>query len=123
MALRSCAEGALQANGEAELIVSNFHKQVAFTVPDGSLRAFTLNADLTDWTQRAIFEPEDAIKWPNATRVADLNADGRQDVIVGTGFLTCQLVPWTRALPVASSGLSRLPTGGFGMTSSHPGTG
>ena len=86
---------ALQANGEAELIVSNFHKQVAFTVPDGSLRAFTLNADLTDWTQRAIFEPEDAIKWPNATRVADLNADGRQDVIVGTGFLTCQLVPWT----------------------------
>ena len=34
-------------------------------------------------------------KWPNATRVADLNADGRQDVIVGTGFLTCQLVRWT----------------------------
>ena len=44
--------------------------------------------------RNAIFEPEDAISG-RTPHVADLNADGRQDVIVGTGFLTCQLVPWT----------------------------
>ena len=86
---------ALKNEGPIELVVSNFHKQVGFTVPDGSLRAFTLADDLSGWTQRSIFEPVDAIKWPNASRVADLNQDGLKDVIVGTGFLTCQLVPWT----------------------------
>lgn len=85
----------LRADGAPELLVSNFHKQVGFSVPNGSLRAFALNASLSDWTQRSIFEPKDDIKWPNASRTADLNADGRDDVIVGTGFLTCQLVPWT----------------------------
>ncbi|HBU46896.1 MAG TPA: hypothetical protein DEB46_01175 [Myxococcales bacterium] len=83
----------LKGQGQQELIVGNFHKQVGLSIPNGSLDRLWLQEG--EWQTEAIFDDREGLKWPNANRVTDLNGDGRQDVIVGTGFLTCQLVPWT----------------------------
>lgn len=44
---------------------------------------------LDNWTRTEVVGVADGIKFPNEVTVADINGDGRQDMIVPGGFFTC----------------------------------
>jgi len=45
------------------------------------------SGELGDWTQEVVFDQGDDIYWPNDPNLFDVNNDGIDDWVVGTGFL------------------------------------
>lgn len=85
--------GDLDGDGAPELVVSSFGTQRGLSVPEGAVRAYRAGAQ--GWSEEPLLEG--GVKWPNEALLDDLDGDGDLDVMVGAGFLTCQLNPWTAA--------------------------
>ena len=83
----------LDGDGALELVVSRFGVQTGTSVPNGAIEAYDLEGDT--WSPSTVLPEDEGVKWPNGAEPLDLDDDGDLDLLVGSGFLTCQLVPWT----------------------------
>jgi hypothetical protein len=82
----------LDGDGVPELVVSLFGKpDDANFYPDGQVVVYKRGQDLDHWTRSVILSGDLGVKYPNRPTVADVNGDGRPDVIVAAGFLLCTL--------------------------------
>jgi len=55
----------------------------------GAVNIYQRGANLDSWTKTPVVTAADNIRFPNEPAVADLNGDGRQDVVVPGGFFQC----------------------------------
>ena len=75
-----------------EVLISNFNRPDGFALSTGFLTAYSFDDEIS-YTQ-PISEDMD-YKWPNDVVTKDMDQDGDPDLLVGFGFLTCLLNPWT----------------------------
>lgn len=85
----------LEGDGSLSLIVTWFGQQDGPSVPNGGINRYPVASDLAVGAPSPLLSPEDGVKWPNAPHVLDLDGDADQDIVVGVGFLTCLIDPWT----------------------------
>lgn len=69
-----------------ELVISKFGSP---TSDPGTVTIYSIDGDLGSWIKTPVVTAADDIKFPNDTEIADLNDDGRQDLIVPGGFFSC----------------------------------
>ncbi|MEC7987300.1 MAG: VCBS repeat-containing protein [Myxococcota bacterium] len=81
----------LNEDGSSSLIVSLFGRSDGFALSNGSL----ISVDLETGEREILLSDEEGYKWPNSIEVADVDNDEDMDILVGFGFLTCQLNPFT----------------------------
>lgn len=89
--------GDLDGDGSPELVVGGFGHVDGPSIPNGSLVALDVSAGFDALERTAIIDPDDGIKWPNAPHLGDIDGDGDEDILVGLGFLTCLIDPYTAA--------------------------
>lgn len=87
--------GDLNGDGHTELLVSWFGHQDGPSIPNGGLNLYDFSAGLDAAAMTQILQAEDNVKWPNAPHLGDVDADGDDDILVGLGFLTCLISPYT----------------------------
>lgn len=75
-----------------EVLISNFNRPDGFSLSTGFLTAYSLD-DEPSYTQPISEDME--YKWPNDVVLNDMDSDGDLDLLVGLGFLTCHVNPWT----------------------------
>ena len=75
-----------------EVLISNFNRPDGFALSTGHLTAYSLEDDIS-YTQP--ISEEMNYKWPNDVVTKDMDSDGDVDLLIGFGFLTCLLNPWT----------------------------
>lgn len=89
------AAGDVDGDGLNDLVLASFGQQDGVSVPNGALTLLRGTGDPARWEPEPIFDADEGLKWPNDPTLHDLDGDGDLDVLVGLGFLTCQLDPWT----------------------------
>ena len=75
-----------------EVLISNFNRPDGFALSTGHLTAYSLEDDIS-YIQP--ISEEMNYKWPNDVVTKDMDSDGDVDLLIGFGFLTCLLNPWT----------------------------
>ena len=83
-------------DGEKEILVSSFGK-IGFRVPNGELILYKKNGSLNSWDKTIIAKTSDGIKFPNKPEVYDVSGNGLPDIILPSGFLVCDKVPFGKA--------------------------
>lgn len=83
----------LDHDGQQELIVSKFGK-IGMKVPPGEVSIYKKGAGLDQWEIIPLVVPEDEIRFPNKPVVHDVSKNGRLDIIIPSGFLVCELLPF-----------------------------
>ncbi len=88
---------AFDADGDGllEIALSNFGKPDGFEVPSGEVLLFEPVAEEPGWRSQPLLSRDQGVKMPNAHEVADVDEDGDSDLLLGVGFLTCDVDPWT----------------------------
>ncbi len=81
----------LDSDGQREVLLTNFGRPDGFALAAGSV----LSIDPRDASTRAILAASEGVIWPNRPQPVDIDGDGDLDLLIGLGFLTCQLNPWT----------------------------
>ncbi len=89
------AAGDVDGDGLTDLVLAAFGQQDGVSVPNGTLSLLRGTGEPGRWEPEPIFDASEGLKWPNDPVLHDLDGDGDLDVIVGLGFLTCQIDPWT----------------------------
>lgn len=78
-------------DGSTEVAVTNFGRSDGFGISSGSV----VLVDPVSATFETMLPAEAGYKWPNDASPVDIDGDGDLDVLIGLGFLTCQISPWT----------------------------
>lgn len=96
-----------------EVLIANFNRPDGFALSTGFLTTYSLDEE-PSFIQPISEEME--YKWPNDVVVNDMDEDGDMDLLVGFGFLTCHINPWTPYVEL-SPGLKIQAEIGFRMIS------
>ena len=83
----------IDQDGIPEIIATSFGK-IGFKVPAGELLIYKQNGRLDSWTKLTISNKSDALKFPNQPFIRDISGNGLPDIILPTGFLVCDVVPF-----------------------------
>ena len=83
----------VDGDGKPDILLSRFGT-IGLSIPNGAVQLFTRTGDVTSWQSTTVGPASDGMKFPNHTTVEDLDGDGDLDVIVPSGFLVCEAVPW-----------------------------
>ena len=83
----------LNQDGQQELIVSKFGK-IGMSVPPGEVTIYKRGASLSEWEKIPLVVPGDGIRFPNKPFVHDVTKNGKLDIIIPSGFLVCELLPF-----------------------------
>ncbi|MAA79866.1 MAG: hypothetical protein CL916_11465 [Deltaproteobacteria bacterium] len=75
-----------------EVIITNFNRPDGMSLPNGFVTAYHIQEE-PSYTQPV--SEDMGYKWPNDVVVHDVDQDGSMDLVVGFGFLTCEINPWT----------------------------
>ena len=76
---------------EEEILISNFNRPDGFSLPNG----FVTSYSYSDLSYTNPISESQGYKWPNDIVPHDMDGDGDLDLLIGFGFLTCDLNPWT----------------------------
>ena len=85
----------VNGDSEPELLVANFGRPDGISLPMGHISMFSFGSSVQEYEYTEPLSAEDEYRWPNDIEAHDLDEDGDLDLIVGSGFLTCQLSPWS----------------------------
>jgi hypothetical protein len=77
-------------DGKPEVIVSSFGTLTTM-IPSGQVRIYKHGANLDTWTAEALIPESEGVKFPNQSTIEDLDGDGDVDIIVPSGFFTCNI--------------------------------
>ena len=83
--------GDIDGDGDLEVVVTNFGRADGFSLASGSVIAL----DPVTTTTTDLLPASAGYKWPNGPQLTDMDGDGDDDILIGLGFLTCQISPWT----------------------------
>ena len=83
----------LNQDGQDEIIVSKFGK-IGMSVPPGEVTIYKRGDSLKKWEKIPLITPGDGIRFPNKPFVHDVTKNGKPDIIIPSGFLVCELVPF-----------------------------
>lgn len=74
--------------GEQNIVTSGFGALGAYGMPagGGTVQVYRPRANLGDWRKVSIADASAGLIFPNRPTIADVNGDGRQDVIVPSGY-------------------------------------
>jgi hypothetical protein len=75
-----------------DIVVSAFGV-FGLSVPNGQVKLYRQGASVASWSGASIVSEADAVKFPNATTLVDLDGDGDLDVLLPVGFLACSAMP------------------------------
>ena len=89
--------GDLDGDGSRDLLISWFGHQDGPSTPNGGLNLYDLSGGIDAPEMTPVLSADDGVKWPNAPHLGDVDADGDDDILVGLGFLTCLINPYTAA--------------------------
>ena len=81
----------LKEDGNTSLVISLFGRSDGFALSNGSL----IRLDVESGEREVLLSEDEGYKWPNSIEKADIDMDGDMDLMIGFGFLTCQLNPFT----------------------------
>ena len=87
--------GDFNLDGRPDIALSLFGKVDGFQIPNGEILLLEQGDSWDDWSSSPILSRSQDRKWPNGGEAVDVDNDGDLDMLVGGGFLTCQLFPWT----------------------------
>ncbi|MFK7823305.1 MAG: FG-GAP repeat domain-containing protein [Oligoflexales bacterium] len=83
----------LNQDGHEELIVSKFGK-IGVSVPPGEVTIYKQGSSLDQWDKIPLVTPSDGIRFPNKPFVHDVTKNGKLDIIIPSGFLVCEMLPF-----------------------------
>ncbi|NRA46821.1 MAG: VCBS repeat-containing protein [Oligoflexales bacterium] len=83
----------LNLDGQEELIVSKFGK-IGMRVPPGEVTIYKKGSSLSEWEKIPLVTKADGIRFPNKPVVHDVTKNGRPDIIIPSGFLVCEVLPF-----------------------------
>ncbi len=74
--------------GESNIVTSGFGPLGMYGMPagGGTVQVYRPRASLSDWRKTTVFDASAEIVFPNRPTIADVNGDGRPDVIVPSGY-------------------------------------
>jgi hypothetical protein len=75
-------------DGEQNIVTSGFGSLGMYGMPagGGTVQVYRPKANASDWRKVTVFDASEGIIFPNRPTVADVNGDGRNDVIVPSGY-------------------------------------
>ena len=86
------SSGNIDDDPDEEILIANFNRPDGMSLPNGFVTAYHMNDDIS-YTQP--IQEDMGYKWPNDVVLHDVDQDGSMDMVVGFGFLTCEINPWT----------------------------
>ncbi|MBN96055.1 MAG: hypothetical protein CL928_18600 [Deltaproteobacteria bacterium] len=87
--------GDVDGDGTLDVIIASFGS-VGFNIPAGEVNLYTMGESLSDpWTKEAILPESEGVVWPNHVELHDLDDDGDLDLMVPSGFLVCETIPFS----------------------------
>jgi hypothetical protein len=60
-------------------------------IPSGQVRIYKQGANLDTWTPEIVVPESEGVKFPNQNSIEDLDSDGDLDILVPSGFFTCNI--------------------------------
>lgn len=85
----------LDGDGQLELVISNFGRSDGFSLANGFVSVLSHEGNLQSWFAESALPASLGYKWPNSVELTDMDGDNDVDILVGAGFLTCSINPWT----------------------------
>ena len=83
----------VNGDGRLDLVVSSFGHVQFPNLPGGSVTVYEQGESLQEWTAKPVFGADAGIIWPNHLTLHDVDQDGDLDILFGSGFLVCTVVP------------------------------
>lgn len=82
----------INADGYEDIVLSTFGAIEGTQIRPGVVYVYYGNGTLNGFTRETLMSEREEIYWPNDAVIQDMDGDGDLDVVIGTGFLTCNFL-------------------------------